>query len=109
MASKNAAERKEIASTAAYSMWAGVADPNERLRAAHENSPSGYSFHARRLFGADVDLDKLTKTQMKQVAQARLAYLKAMSLKGIRAKRLKQAQRLRAQADAIEAEEAGDA
>jgi hypothetical protein len=108
MASANPAERKEIATLAVDTMWSGVTDRTERLRNAHENSPGGHNLHARRLFGRDVDIDKLTKVQWQQVAQARRAYLKAMSLKGIRAKRLKQAQRLRQQAAAIEAGEAGD-
>jgi hypothetical protein len=83
-------------------MWSGVADRNERLRNAHDNSPSGYIWHARRLFGADVDLDALTKQQWKQVADARLAWLKANQLKAVRARQLQRARRLRDRADAIE-------
>ena len=36
---------------AAHTMWAGVTDPAERLRNAHDNSPRGYVWHARRLLG----------------------------------------------------------
>jgi hypothetical protein len=89
-------------------MWAGVADRNERLRNAQKAGAAGYEWHARRLFGPDVDLDALTKKQWKQVVDARLSYLKAMSLKASNARRLKHAQKLRARADAIEAEVAGD-
>jgi hypothetical protein len=47
-------------------MWAGVTDRGARLRNAHDNSPSGYNWHARRLLGADVDLDSLTDAQWAQ-------------------------------------------
>jgi hypothetical protein len=74
---------------AAYLMWSGVEDRAARLRKAHDNGPSGYSWHARRLFGQDVDVEALTATQIKQVVDARLSWLKAQSLKAVRAKRLK--------------------
>ena len=110
MASSNPAERKQIASGAAFAMWAGVADPAQRLRNAHDNSPSGYLWHARRLFDPDLkDLDGLTPKQKRRVEKARTAWYKANAVKATRARKLKRAQRLRAQADAIEAEAAGDA
>jgi hypothetical protein len=89
--------------------WAGVADRNEHLRNAHDHSPSGVIWHARRLHGRDVDLDSLTPEQWQQVEKARLAWLKANALKATRARRLKRAQRLEATAAAIRAEVAGDA
>ncbi|MGA7050501.1 MAG: hypothetical protein WBZ37_04380 [Mycobacterium sp.] len=110
MASSNPAEHQEIATTAAYAQWANTADRAARLGNAHVNSPSGYNYHARRLFGQDVDLDKLTETQWAKVADARLAYLRAMAMKATRARRLKRAQALREKADAIVADvEAGEA
>jgi len=89
---------------AAHTMWSGVADRNERLRNAHDNGFASDNWHARRLFGADVDRDGLTTEQWEQVEAARKAWNKANSLKGVRARRLKRAQRPRAEADAIEAE-----
>ena len=74
---------------AAYLMWSGVADRAERLRNAHDAGPSGSSWHARRIFGQDVDIEALTATQLKQVVDARLSWLKAMSEKAVRAKQLK--------------------
>jgi hypothetical protein len=74
---------------AAHMMWAGVADRSARLRNAHENNITGQNWHARRLFGADVDLDALTPTQWQQVEAARRAYLTAMSIKATKARRLK--------------------
>lgn len=103
------AEHSEDSRQAAHTMWSGVADRNEHLRNAHNNSPSGQNWHARRLFGADVDLDTLTPTQWAQVEAARRAYLNAMSIKATKTRRLKRAQRLREHAAAIEAEvESGD-
>jgi hypothetical protein len=61
-------------------MWAAVPDRNERLRNAHENSPSGEIWRAPRLFGQDVDPDALTKEQWKGVRAARKAWLKATVL-----------------------------
>ena len=69
----------------------------------HENSPSGMNWHARRLFGQDVDLESLTKRQWQQVAKARHSYLKANALKAVEAKRQKAPQRLRDKADLLEA------
>lgn len=92
---------------AAHVMWSGVADKTERLRNMHDNSPSGYAWHARRLFGADVDVDALTKRQWKQVADARLAWLRANSIKAIKVRQRQTARKLRAEADRLEAA-AGD-
>jgi hypothetical protein len=62
------------------------------------------------LFGTDVDLAALTPTQWGHVEAARRAYLKAMSIKATKTRRLKRAQRLRDAAAVIEAEvKAGDA
>jgi hypothetical protein len=89
-------------------MWANTADRAARMRNAHNFGPACVPWHARRLFGADVDTDALTPTQWKQAEAARLAWLRANSIKGVRAKALKRAKRLRALADAIEAEAAGE-
>lgn len=104
-------QHSEDSRYAAHVMWAGTADRKERLRNAHTNSFGGEVWHARRLFGPDVDLDALSAEQWKQVEAARRSWTKAVSIKGNKAKRLKQAQRLRERAAAIEAEvaEAGDA
>jgi len=116
VASSDPAERKEIASTGAYTMWSNTPDRAARLTNMHRESTCGENYHARRLFGQDVDLDSLTPQQWEAVRQARSAWYKALSNKGIRAKRLKQAQRLHAKARRIEAEvddfvaeQAGDA
>jgi hypothetical protein len=103
MASTDPTEREEIARSGAFTMWSNVADRSERLRAAHDNSPSGYLWHARRLFGKDVDAEALSPQQWDQVAAARMAYLKAIASKATRARKLKRAQRLRDEAAAIEA------
>ena len=97
-------QHSQDASYASHVMWSGVADRVERLRNAHNNSPSGVNWHARRLFGKNVDLDALTPAQWQQVEAARRSYLKAMSLRAARNRRQEWAQRLREQADAIEAE-----
>jgi hypothetical protein len=76
---------------AAYTMWAGVADRSARLRDAHHNSPSGEIWHARRLFGQDVDLASLTPRQWKQASDARTAWLRANSIKATKARRRKAA------------------
>ena len=68
-----------------------------------DNSPRGYSWHARRLFGPDVSYDALPPDKQEQVAAARVVYLKANALKSVRARKLIQAQRLRDKADALEA------
>jgi hypothetical protein len=78
-------------------------DPEDRLHNAHVQSPSGWNWHARRLFGADVDLDTLTTKQWERVGAARLAWLKANSIKAVKARQLGRARRLRERADAIEA------
>lgn len=82
------AEHSQDSRQAAHMMWAGVTDRNEHLRNAHNHSPSGYAWHARRLFGADVEYDSLTEAQKKQVADARRAYLKAISIKATKKRRL---------------------
>jgi hypothetical protein len=104
------AEHSADSRQAAHTMWSGVADRNEHLRNAHNNSPSGQNWHARRLFGRDVDLDSLTPTQWAQVDAARRAYLRAMSMKATKMRRLRRAQRLEDRAATIRAEvaEAGD-
>jgi hypothetical protein len=110
MAARDPAERTEIAAQAAHTMWSGVANREERLANAHDKSPSGLIWHARRLFGQGVDLEALTDTHWKQAADARRAWLRANALKATRARRLKRAQRLRDEAEAIEAQlAAGDA
>jgi hypothetical protein len=98
------AEHSEDSSYAATVMWSGVADRNARLRNAHDNSPSGLIWHARRLFGANVELNALTEEQLAQAEAARLMWYRAVSKKGVKARRLQRAQQLRARADAIEAE-----
>ena len=103
------AERSEDSRQAAHTMWAGVADRSERLRNAHNQSPSGQNFHARRLFGADVDTDALTPIQWQQVEAARQAWFKAMAMKATKKRRLERAQRLRDAAAVIETELGGDA
>jgi hypothetical protein len=80
-------QHSEDSTGAAYASWANTADRTVRLRNAHDNSPSGHNWHARRLFGADVDLDSLTKAQWKQVAAARRAWLKAQSIKATRVRK----------------------
>lgn len=98
---------------AAHTMWGGVTDRAERLRNMHNNSPSGYAWHARRLYGADVDVEKLTKTQWKAVEAARLSWLHANALKAAKAstrvRKLRKAKQLRARADRLDAEAAGEA
>jgi hypothetical protein len=89
-------------------MWAGIADRGERLQNMHDNSPSGFAWHARRLFGADVDLDALTPQQWEQVAAARMAWYKANSIKGVKARQLGRARALRERAARIEAEVADE-
>lgn len=74
---------------AAYLMWSGVDDRAQRLRNAHDNSPSGYAWHARRLYGDDVDIEALSVAQMKSVVDARLAWLRAQSVKAVAARRRK--------------------
>lgn len=83
--------------------------PDHRSAAARaartqDNSPRGYKWHARRLFGADVDVDALTEQQWETVADERLSYLRAKSAKAVQARQLGRARRLRERADAIEAE-----
>jgi len=102
-------QRSKDGRYAALIGWSGVADRTERLRNLHTENPSGHNWHARRLFGADVDLDALTPTQWAQVEAARLAWMKAMSMRAAKKRRLQRAQRLRETADVIEAEVAGDA
>jgi hypothetical protein len=108
-------QHREDSQYAAHVMWSGVADRAARLANMHQNSPSGYTWHARRLLGQDVDLEALTPTQWKQVEAARAAWFKASSRKGVKARKLDKAQRLRDEIAAIEAEyndsdgEAGDA
>jgi hypothetical protein len=99
---------------AAHTMWANTPDRAERLQKAHNNSFTGDLWHARRLYGPDVELDALTPAQLKAVREARESWKKANSRKGVRARQLKRAQKLRERADAIEAkyeaeEAAGDA
>jgi hypothetical protein len=88
---------------AAFTMWGGVTDRGERMPNAHAAGPAGDNWHARRLFGADVDLDALTDEQWRQVAKARLAWLRANAIKAVRARQLKRAEAMRAKADALEA------
>ncbi len=90
-------------SAAAFTMWGNTADRTARLRNAHDNSPSGHNWHARRLFGQDVDLDKMTPEQWQQTADARLAWLKANSIKAIKARQRKRAAALREKAARMEA------
>jgi hypothetical protein len=97
-------KHSEDSSFGANLMWSRVADRTERLRNAINAGPAGYNWHAKRLFGADVDLDALTPRQWKQVEDARLAYLRAMALKATQKRRLLRAARLREEAAAIEAE-----
>jgi len=101
-------QHSEDSRGAAYAMWANVADRTERLRNAHGNSPSGTAWHARRLFGADVDLDALTTTQWNQAEQARLMWLRANSVKATKQRRLEHAERLEKRAATIRAEVGGD-
>jgi hypothetical protein len=89
---------------AAHTMWAGVGDRGERLSNMHLNSPSGYRWHARRLFGQDVDVNALTDEQWEQVEAARISWYKATAMKAVRARRRKYASKLRERAAAIEAE-----
>lgn len=100
-------QRRDDSRQAAHTMWSAVADRNARLRNAHNNGFASDNWHARRLFGADVDVEKLTKQQWQQVAAARQSWQKANALKAVKTRRLKHAKRLREQAAAIEAE-AGD-
>jgi hypothetical protein len=103
------ANHSENSRFAAYVMWGNTTDRAERLRNAHNSSPSGYLWHARRLFGQDLpDVESLTKTQLKQVHDARLAWLRANAIKAVRGRKLAHARQLRERAAAIEAEAAGD-
>lgn len=76
----------------------------DRLRRTHDNSPRGYNWHARRLFGPDVDPDRLTREQWEQVAAERLTWLRAKSANATIARRLNTVRRLREKADRIEAD-----
>lgn len=89
---------------AAYTRWSGIADRAGELRGAHENSPSGDNWHARRLFGSDVDLASLTPKQWEQVADARLAWLRAKQLNAVEARKRKAKERRMAEIDQEEAE-----
>lgn len=71
---------------------------------SQDNSPRGYNWHARRLFGPDVTYDDLTPDRQEQVAAARSEYMRANGLKGVNARQLVRVRRLREKADAIEAE-----
>ena len=97
------AERSQDARAAALHSWANTVDPNARLALAHLNSPAGFNWHAKRLYGQDVDLDGLTPQQWERVADARLAYLRANAIKATRTHQRKRAQALREKADAMEA------
>jgi hypothetical protein len=101
-------QRRDDSRHAAHVMWSNTADRGERLRNAHDNSFGGDNWHARRIFGADVDLDSLTPEQWKQVDAARTSWFKAVSAKGVKARRLKAAQRLRDEAAAMQAAAEGD-
>jgi hypothetical protein len=78
---------------AAYTLWGGITNRTEQLRETHENSPSGFSWHARRLLGPDVDVDALTPLVRKQVEDARLAWLRANQLRAVKAGKRKSADR----------------
>ena len=68
------------------------------------NSPRGWNWHARRLFGPDVTYDDLPPDQKEQVDAARSAWMTELGLKGNKSRRLSAARRLRERADAIEAD-----
>jgi hypothetical protein len=96
-------EHSSDSARGAYTKWSNVADRAAAMADMHANSPSGYAWHARRLFGQDVDVANMTPTQWQQTDAARSAWLKANSIKAIRARMLKRAEKLRKRADAIDA------
>ncbi|MGO9653003.1 hypothetical protein [Mycobacterium sp.] len=80
-------QHSEDSRYAAYIGWSGVADRNERLRNAHLNNFTSDLWHLRRLYGADVDPDTATPQQWERAHAARIAYSKANSIKGVRARK----------------------
>lgn len=77
-----------------------MAEP-QTTRGAH--GPASPSWHAKRLFGVNVDLATLTPIQWEQAEQARLTWLRATSKKGTKVRQLQRAALLRERAAAIEA------
>lgn len=94
--------------------WANTPDRAERMKAAHSKSPVGWDWHAQKRFGRNYD--ELTPNQQQQVDSHRNLYFAEMrrrsseSRKAGRAERLrKKAAKIRAEADALDAQAAGDA
>ncbi len=97
-------EHRLASSKGGFTSWAGTPDRAARMAAPQSNSPSSLAWHARKLFGPDVDLDHLTDAQWAQVEAARSAWYAEFGLKGLRARKLAKAAWLREQAARIEAQ-----
>jgi hypothetical protein len=98
------AERRLASSKGGFKGWANTPDRAARMAAPQSNSPSSLTWHARKLFGPDIDLHGLTDAQWQQVEAARSAWYAEFGLKGLRARKLTKAARLREQAARIEAQ-----
>ena len=97
-------EHRLASSKRGFKSWAGTLDRAARMAVPQSNSPISLAWHARELFGPDVDLDGLTEAQWRQVEAARAAWYAEFGLKGLRARKLQKAARLRKQTARIEAQ-----
>jgi hypothetical protein len=96
------AEHRLASSLGGFKGWANTADRAARMAAPQSASPSSTAWHARKLFGPNVDLEALTDAQWRQAEAARSAWYRDFGLKGLRARKLAKAARLREQAARIE-------
>jgi len=54
------AARRLAGSNGGYRSWVNTENRAQRMAVVQANSPTGLDWHARRLFGQDVDLNSLT-------------------------------------------------
>jgi hypothetical protein len=72
-----------------YLSWSRTENWDERLAKMHRNSPGHVEWHARRLFGQDIDLTSMTRTQWRRAECARRAWFAEFSSKGLAAQKVK--------------------
>jgi hypothetical protein len=86
-----------------HKSWAATRDRDDRMANAWAAGVTGMLWHAKPLFGEDVDLEQLTPAELAQVKSARKRWFAELTAKSLKSRQRKKAQRLRAQADELEA------